>query len=99
MNEELKNKYKELENEINHDYHENIHNLKACPFCGDTPTLDICQSTDEDDWSFWYVSIRCHNCGCTMKDFTHIYENSIESKLHSDYLVEKWNMRIKLKDE
>ena len=95
MKKSLKNKYQDIKDEIWQAFVDDIKRLKPCPFCGDTPTLDICQTTDEDGFATWYASIRCHNCGCIMKDFDHFYEDAIEARLHSSMLIENWNNRVK----
>ena len=99
FNNELKQKFSNIKEEIWKEYVKNIHEMYPCPICGSTPKLEICQIPGEDGFVNWYVSIRCSDCGCTMKDINHPYENSIEAQLNSDLLVAKWNNRIKLKDE
>lgn len=94
----LENEFQDIKEKVWRAYMEGNKQLKPCPFCGDTPTITVRQITDEDDCAWWRATITCDNCGCTFKD-DHTYENAIEAELYSSRLVERWNNRIKLKDE
>ena len=96
---ELRNEFNKVCTKINNEFYKQRNTLKPCPFCGDTPTIDICQQEDTDGWAFWAPSIRCSNCGYSMKDIRNQYESSIEARLCSPYLIAKWNTRVKLKEE
>ena len=98
MSKELNQKYEELRHDSIKHTIELSKKLKPCPFCGDTPILDFKYASDEDGFGFWYTIISCFNCGCEMTSRSQ-YEDEMEARICSDYLVEKWNMRVKLKDE
>lgn len=99
MNEELKKRYYEIKKEIWNAQTGYRKSLKPCPFCGDTPTIGTYYSIGEDGEIYWYNKIQCSNCGCQMEDKRHISEDVMGVELGADYIVEKWNMRVKLKDE
>lgn len=92
---ELKIELNKIYEEINKKFYEQRKALKPCPFCGDTPTIDIYT----DDYGFWASSIRCSNCDYLMKDIRNQCETPIEARLNSPYLITKWNTRVKLKEE
>lgn len=98
MSKNLQEEFNKLEADVGKEFFKQIKTLKPCPFCGDTPTIDIHQQEDTDGYVFWAPSIKCSNCGCSMNDIRNQHENSIEAKLGSSYLIAKWNTRIKLKE-
>lgn len=98
MSKELNQKYEELRSDSIKHTTELSRKLKPCPFCGDTPILDFRYASDEDGFGFWYPIISCFNCGCEMTSRNQ-YEDEMRARICSDYLVGKWNMRVKLKDE
>lgn len=98
MSKELNQKYEELRSDSIKHTVELSKKLKPCPFCGDTPILDFKYVSDEDGFGFWYPIISCFNCGCEMTSRNQ-YEDEMGARICSDYLVEKWNMRTKLKNE
>lgn len=98
MSKELNQKYEELRSDSIKHTIELSKKLKPCPFCGDTPILDFKYASDEDEFGFWYPIISCFNCGCEMTSRNQ-YEDEMGARICSDYLIEKWNMRTKLKDE
>ena len=98
MSKELNQRYGELRSDSIKYIIKLSKKLKPCPFCGGTPILDFKYASDEDGFGFWYPIISCFNCGCDMVDKNQ-YEDEMGARICSDYLVEKWNSRVKLKDE
>lgn len=98
MEKSLENEFQDIKQEIFHAYIENNKQLKPCPFCGSHAAITAHQIIDEDDYAWWRATITCDNCGCTFKD-DHTYENVLEAELYSSRLVEKWNNRVRLKND
>lgn len=98
MGKELNQRYNELNSDSINYFIELNKQLKPCPFCGDIPTLDLKYVNDEDGFGFWCPIISCFNCGCGMTSKNQ-YEDEMGARLCSDYLVEKWNSRVKLKGQ
>lgn len=91
---ELKKQYDLLFNKAEEHYRRNVRRLSMCPFCGDTPKIEVCQTEDIVGFLGWYNSVRCSNCKCTMKDIDSTYDSELQAKLNSSRIVDRWNIRV-----
>ena len=99
MSKNLQEEFNKLEADVGKEFFEQVQTLKPCPFCGNTPKIETCQTKDDDEWTYYYPQVKCANCCISMKDARFLRESSIEAKLSVTHLITRWNSRIKLKEE